>query len=135
VSDDAPLGVLFVGPDGEEFLVPDAWMDSVVELVSPDDVRAAGLALHAVADAMVEAGPAASREAVERRAVVRVRERLVIWNVTSAETLYPLSARGRSATASGPACCSAEGSAEGSVSRSCGSGAASGARASSTTTS
>ncbi len=86
--DEAGTEEVFVDT-GLQLSVPSALIDAVAERAGPGDVRAAALAPHAVAEAMCELGPA-SRAAIERQAVRRVREQLAIWNITAAETLYRL---------------------------------------------
>jgi hypothetical protein len=86
VDPEAPVGEVFVGSDGCEFIVPFEWIDSVVEQVSSRDVRAAALAPNAVAGAMLACGPGARREVIEKQAVREVRRKLVIWNLATPET-------------------------------------------------
>jgi hypothetical protein len=85
---DCPDGEVFVADDGREVEVPYDLAHAVAEQVAPGDIRAAGLALHALADEMFAAGPKARPEVIERRAVAHVRRKLVIWNLTCPETFY-----------------------------------------------
>jgi hypothetical protein len=90
VDDEARDGEYFDGPDGRELFVPYEWADSVAEQVASGDVRAAGLVLHAVAEALLSVGPNPKREMIERRAARVVRRRVVLWHVTSPETFSRL---------------------------------------------
>jgi hypothetical protein len=84
---DGPFVDEYVGPSGRRVVVPHERVDTVAEGASAGDIRAASLASHAIAEVMYESGPI-EWEVIEERAVRRVRERLVIWNITTPETFY-----------------------------------------------
>src|SRR5262245_36031674 len=89
-------GELFSNLDGREVLVPYEWAASDARRAASDDARAAGLALHAVADVLFASAPGARREEIERKAVRLVRRQLFTWHLTSPEIFVRLGiARGR----------------------------------------
>jgi hypothetical protein len=96
IDPDAPAGELFECADGSRIFVPDDLVDEVADRAAPGSVRAAGLAPHAAATAVLTLGPKAPREVIVRYAADRVRRQLLIWNVTSPATLYRLGVVGMS---------------------------------------